>query len=118
MKFKENRDRTGTLRGYWDETGKACKLDAPFKLDKDGNATEELKDGTEIIPMTDAEVDQVKVKVAEMEAQQAATQYQRDRAREYPDFKDYIDGVVKGDQAQIDAYIAACQAVKAKYPKP
>ena len=30
---------------------------------------------------------------------------------------DYIDGVVKGDQAQIDAYIAACQAVKAKYPK-
>jgi len=25
---------------------------------------------------------------------------------------------VKGDQAQIDAYIAACQAVKTKYPKP
>jgi hypothetical protein len=30
---------------------------------------------------------------------------------------DYIDGVVKGDQAQIDAYVAACLAVKAKYPK-
>lgn len=40
------------------------------------------------------------------------------RAREYPRITDYIDGVVKGDQAQIDAYIAACQAVKAKYPKP
>jgi hypothetical protein len=25
--------------------------------------------------------------------------------------------VVKGDQAQIDAYVAACLAVKAKYPK-
>ena len=39
------------------------------------------------------------------------------RAREYPSMADYLDGVVKGDQAQIDAYIAACQAVKAKYPK-
>ena len=40
------------------------------------------------------------------------------RASEYPPITDYIDGVVKGDQAQIDAYIAACQAVKTKYPKP
>lgn len=47
-----------------------------------------------------------------------AKDYQRKRAPEYPPITDYIDGVVKGDQAQIDAYIAACQAVKAKYPKP
>ncbi len=40
------------------------------------------------------------------------------RVREYPPVTDYIDGVVKGDQAQIAAYIAACQAVKNKYPKP
>ena len=40
------------------------------------------------------------------------------RQAEYPDFKDYLDGIVKGDQAQIDKYIADCQAVKAKYPKP
>ena len=39
------------------------------------------------------------------------------RQAEYPSFIDYIDGVVKGDQAQIDKYIADCQAVKAKYPK-
>jgi hypothetical protein len=39
------------------------------------------------------------------------------RASEYPPITDYIDGVVKGDQAQIDKYIADCQAVKAKYPK-
>jgi hypothetical protein len=44
--------------------------------------------------------------------------YKRSRASEYPSINDYIDGVVKGDQAQIDAYIAACLAVKAKYPKP
>ena len=39
------------------------------------------------------------------------------RQAEYPNVIDYIDGVVKGDQAQIDKYIADCQAVKAKYPK-
>ena len=40
------------------------------------------------------------------------------RQAEYPNFTDYLDGIVKGDQAQIDTYIAACQAVKTKYPKP
>jgi len=39
------------------------------------------------------------------------------RANEYPDFREYLDGIVKGDQAQIDKYIADCLAVKAKYPK-
>jgi hypothetical protein len=40
------------------------------------------------------------------------------RQREYPPITDYLDAVVKGDQEQIDDYIAACQAVKTKYPKP
>jgi len=44
-------------------------------------------------------------------------EYARKREFEYPPVSDYLDGVVKGNQAQIDAYIAACQAVKAKYPK-
>ena len=48
----------------------------------------------------------------------ADTEYQRQRAAEYPPIEDYLDGVVKNDQAQIDAYFAACQAVKTKYPKP
>jgi hypothetical protein len=48
----------------------------------------------------------------------AKTQYQRDRAIEYPPMADYLDGIVKGDQAQVQAYIDACLAVKAKYPKP
>lgn len=40
------------------------------------------------------------------------------RAREYPPITDYIDGIVKNDQIQIDLYIAKCQAIKLKYPKP
>jgi hypothetical protein len=52
-----------------------------------------------------------------VEALIASEAYKELRAKEYPDFKDYLDGIVKGDQAQIQAYIDACQAVKAKYPK-
>ena len=39
------------------------------------------------------------------------------RANEYPDFKEYLDGIVKGDNAQVQKYINDCLAVKAKYPK-
>jgi len=45
------------------------------------------------------------------------TQYQRDRAKEYPSILEYIDGIVKGDAEQVQKYIDDCLAVKAKYPK-
>jgi len=45
------------------------------------------------------------------------TQYQRDRAKEYPSFLEYLDGIVKGDAEQVQKYIDDCLAVKAKYPK-
>ena len=51
-------------------------------------------------------------------AWQDPEEYKYKRELEYPDFKEYLDGIVKGDQAQIDKYIADCQAVKTKYPKP
>jgi hypothetical protein len=61
---------------------------------------------------------EIEQKIAELNKQWIDTEYQRQRAMEYPPITDYLDGVVKGDQQQIAAYIAACQAVKAKYPKP
>ena len=45
-------------------------------------------------------------------------EYQKQRAAEYPPMTDYLDGIVKGDQGQVQAYVDACLAVKAKYPKP
>jgi hypothetical protein len=60
----------------------------------------------------------MEARFAAEKAEQAKTKYQRDRALEYPPITDYIDGIVKGDQAQVQAYIDACLAVKAKYPKP
>jgi hypothetical protein len=44
--------------------------------------------------------------------------YASKRAAEYPPMTDYLDGIVKSDQAQVQTYIDACLAVKAKYPKP
>ena len=46
-----------------------------------------------------------------------ALTYAQKRAAEYPPMADYLDGIAKGDTAQVNTYIAACLAVKAKYPK-
>ena len=54
----------------------------------------------------------------ENDSEYLMVKYKEQRASEYPPITDYLDGVVKGDQAQIDQYIADCLAVKAKYPKP
>lgn len=39
------------------------------------------------------------------------------RAEAYPPMSDYLDAKVKGDTEQEQAYLAACVAVKQKYPK-
>ena len=64
---------------------------------------------------TDAEI---QAEISRLQTQYDAQEYARKRAAEYPPMSDYLDGVVKGDQAQMDKYIADCLAVKAKYPKP
>jgi hypothetical protein len=66
-------------------------------------------------PVTDAEID---AEFARLKAAFESLDYQRKRSDQYPDVRDYLDGIVKNDQAQIQAYIDACLAVKAKYPKP
>ena len=43
--------------------------------------------------------------------------YQELRMAEYPPIEDYLDGIVKADDAQVQKYIDACLAVKLKYPK-
>jgi hypothetical protein len=65
----------------------------------------------------DAQGNKVEIDMVAVNAWVDPDAYKRKRAAEYPPMSDYLDGVVKGDQAQIDAYVAACLAVKAKYPK-
>ena len=65
-------------------------------------------------PMSTSDIE---IEQARLQAEYDAQEYARNRAKEYPPIEDYLDGVVKGDQAQIDKYIADCLAVKEKYPK-
>jgi hypothetical protein len=65
----------------------------------------------------DADGNEVQYDLAEVQAYVDEHAYIAKRAAEYPPITDYIDGVVKGDQDQIDKYIADCLAVKTKYPK-
>ena len=65
----------------------------------------------------DVNGNKVEIDLALVDAWVDPEAYKAKRAAEYPDFRDYLDGIVKGDDAQVQAYIDACLAVKAKYPK-
>jgi len=65
----------------------------------------------------DAQGNQVTIDMSAVNAWVDPEAYVAKRQAEYPPMTDYLDGIAKGDQAQINKYIADCQAVKAKYPK-
>lgn len=65
----------------------------------------------------DAEGNEVAYDLAAVQSYADSQAYIAKRAAEYPPMSDYLDAIVKGDTAQQEAYIAACLAVKAKYPK-
>lgn len=47
--------------------------------------------------------------------------YRLRRAQEYPAITEFADAMVHqaaGDPSKLEAYFAACQAVKDRYPKP
>ena len=63
-------------------------------------------------------IEEVEAEIIRLQKEWENTEYQRLRAKEYPDVKEYLDGLVKGDTEQMQEYIDKCLAVKAKYPKP
>ena len=84
-----------------------------FAYEEDGSQDHLIEGKTSI---TQAEADAL---VADKEQQTFdVLSYAQKRASAYPLITDYLDGIVKGDQDQVAAYVAACLAVKAKYPKP
>ena len=70
------------------------------------------------------EIDQAAydAEVSRLEAEHAATQYQRDRAAEYPSIEALVvalwEGVVEERMAAVTALEAIRQQVKSRYPKP
>jgi hypothetical protein len=84
-----------------------------FAYEADGSQDHLIEGKTSI---TQAEADALTA--ANVQQSFDALTYAQKRASAYPPLIDYLDGIVKGDQAQVDAYIAKCLAVKATYPKP
>lgn len=65
------------------------------------------------VPFTKKEIEEYNAKIIEIQK----TAYIAQRVAEYPLMSEYLDGIVKGNQEQIQKYINDCLAVKAKYPK-
>ncbi len=62
-------------------------------------------------------IEDISNEIERLKLEKKLTEYKESRKKEYPDFMEYIDGVVKGDEEQINSYIQKCLAVKQKYPK-
>ena len=60
---------------------------------------------------------EINAEIKRLQAEQDALAYQELRAREYPPVTDYLDGIAKADDLQVQKYIDDCLAVKLKYPK-
>jgi hypothetical protein len=90
-----------------------------FSLQDDGQGVY-IKEWMSASPQpTEAEIEAAH---AEWGAEHAATQYQRDRAAEYPSIEALVvalwEGVVEERMAAVTALETIRQQVKARYPKP
>jgi hypothetical protein len=65
----------------------------------------------------DAQGNKVTIDMSAVNAWVDPEAYKTKRQAEYPPMTDYLDGIAKGDQAQINKYIADCLAVKERNPK-
>jgi hypothetical protein len=83
--------------------------DTAGAMDKDGNQ----------VPVVQSDYE---AEIVRLQAEQDATQYQRDRQAEYPSIDELVvalwEGVVEERMASVTALEGLRQAVKTKYPKP
>ena len=105
-------------------------MDIPICLERLGRKPEQLRLSQSVPPHTieewvggDPQPTEAELQAAwdAYVAEQAATEYQRNRQPEYPSLVDLADALYwsnQGDNTKLDEYYAACAAVKAKYPKP
>tara|TARA_Y100000310_G_scaffold58772_1_gene54103 strand:- start:42 stop:359 length:318 start_codon:yes stop_codon:yes gene_type:complete len=61
--------------------------------------------------------EELNAELIRLQAEYDTQDYARKRKAAYPNIYDYMDGIVKDDQTQINKYIADSQAVKVRYPK-
>ena len=93
--------------------------DKDFVLSDEGNGVF-IKEWNSASPQpSESEIETAE---SEWQAEQDATQYQRDRQTEYPSIDELVvalwEGVVEERMASVTALEGLRQAVKAKFPKP
>ena len=93
--------------------------DAKFTIHKEGSDSNAVDNCTIdwLEATTPISKEDIKTKLSQLTTEYDAQDYARKRKVAYPDIYDYMDGIVKDDQTQINKYIADSQAVKARYPK-
>ncbi len=101
---------------YWGLTRLGFKSDIDFVLqdDSDGKGAY-IRDWTS--DKTQPSAEEIQIAEDAYHAEYDAQEYSRNRKESYPPVTDYLDGIVKGDQTQIDKYISDCIAIKEKFPK-
>ena len=65
--------------------------------------------------------EEINQEIERLQAEYEAKEYQRQRAPEYPDLREFVDAYYwaqKGDETKMNEYITKCDAVKDMYPKP
>jgi len=95
----------------------ALRPGSEFALKFGGNYNLEWLDPT-TTPPTKEEAEE---KLKELLQDYYNKEYQRQRASEYPDLKEFVDAYYwsqKGDQTKMNEYVLKCEQVKSKYPKP
>ena len=100
-----------TLQEYMDET-RVVQEAVEATYDEDGMVLTEA-----VAEVTESVRPYVAKDVADIVDAYVNGLYKELRAKEYPPIADYVDAVVKDDTEAIAAYVEACLAVKAKYPK-
>lgn len=64
--------------------------------------------------------EEVEIEIQRLEAESNSNEYQKLRAPEYPDLREFADAYYwsqKGDDTKMNEYVAKCDEVKSKYPK-
>lgn len=87
--------------------------DSLFGFELDGSQDHLIKDT--YTPITQEELEALNAR--KFQARFDAMDYATKRQAAYPPLTDFADAWVKQDEAALEAYRAACLAVKAKYPK-
>jgi hypothetical protein len=95
----------------------SLRPDAKWRWEGDDYNDIEWLDEEQTLPT----LEELQAEADRIRADRISKSYQNKRVYEYPAIEEFADAYYwaqKGNNELMDAYVAKCDAVKAKYPKP